>query len=327
MLKKFLSILAVGIVILAARSVVFASDKKVSSSLSHYIMGVVYADLGDLDNAIKEYRKALLADDKVALIHLNLAISLIKQNAPAAAVEELKEIEKLAPDSIEPHAILAILYSSQDKVDLAVSEYETALLKASKISPRDIDIYKSLGVLYLKQNKLNEAQGIYRLILALSPQDPEAHFYLGNVYWELKQGSLFEQELKKALELNPDYAEALNFLGYAFVEQNRNLRQAEIMIRKALRLEPDNGAYIDSLGWLYFKKGRTREAKKLLEKAASLMEDPVIYDHLGDAYFKLKEIAKAKLNWQKSLGLSPKQESVKKKIEGLEKNAGSTKSD
>jgi Tfp pilus assembly protein PilF len=326
-LKKFLSILAAGMVILAASSVVFASDKQVSSSLSHYIMGVVCTDLGDLDNAIKEYRKALLADDKAALIHLNLAISLIKKNDPEAAVEELKEIEKLAPDSIEPHAILAILYSSQDKVDLAVSEYETALLKASKISPRDIDIYKNLGVLYLRQNKLKEAQGIYRLILALSPQDPEAHFYLGSIYWELKQGGLFEQELKKALELNPDYAEALNFLGYAFVEQNRNLPQAEIMIRKALRLEPDNGAYIDSLGWLYFKKGRTREARKLLEKAASLMEDPVIYDHLGDTYFKLKEIAKAKLNWQRSLGLGPKQESVKKKIEGLDKNAGSAKSD
>jgi tetratricopeptide (TPR) repeat protein len=324
--KKSISILAAGLVILAVRSIALASDKLAASSLSHYIMGVVCADLGDVDGAIKEYRKALAADVEAAPIHLNLAVSLIKKNEPEAAIRELKEVERLSPEAIEPHAILAILYSSQDKVDLALSEYEAALFRASKLRPEDIDIYKSLGILYLRQNKLKEAQSVYRLIAALSPQDPEAHFYLGSVYYELKQENLFEQELKKALELKPDYAEALNFLGYAFVEQNKNLYQAEMMIQKAIRLEPDNGAYIDSLGWLYFKQGRIKKAKDLLEKAASLMEDPAIYDHLGDAYFKLKEVGKAKINWQKSLELNPKQDNLKKKIEALDKNAGSAKS-
>ena len=326
MLKKSISILAAGLVILAVKSIVFASDKPDTFSLTHYIMAVVYDDLGDVDRAIAEYKKALSADDGAALIHLNLAVSLIKENDVKAATRELELVEKLAPESVEPHAILAVLYSSQDKVDLALSEYEAALLKASKLSPKDIDIYKSLGILYLKQNKLKEALGVYRLISVLSPYDSEAHFYLGSIYWELKQENLFEKELKKALELNPDYAEALNFLGYEFVEQNRNLRQAEVMIQKAVNLEPDNGAYIDSLGWLYFKKGRIKKAREFLEKAASLMEDPVIYDHLGDVYFKLKEIDQAKLNWQESLKLDPKQESVKKKIENLDKNAGNAKS-
>ena len=326
MLKKSISILAAGLVILAVKSIVFASDKPDTFSLTHYIMAVVYDDLGDVDRAIAEYKKARSADDGAALIHLNLAVSLIKENDVKAATRELELVEKLAPESVEPHAILAVLYSSQDKVDLALSEYEAALLKASKLSPKDIDIYKSLGILYLKQNKLKEALGVYRLISVLSPYDSEAHFYLGSIYWELKQENLFEKELKKALELNPDYAEALNFLGYEFVEQNRNLRQAEVMIQKAVNLEPDNGAYIDSLGWLYFKKGRIKKAREFLEKAASLMEDPVIYDHLGDVYFKLKEIDQAKLNWQESLKLDPKQESVKKKIENLDKNACNAKS-
>ncbi|MFA5176710.1 MAG: tetratricopeptide repeat protein [Candidatus Omnitrophota bacterium] len=326
MLKKTISILAAGLVSLAVSSFVFASDRQVVSSLSHYIMAVICDDLGDADNAIKEYRKALADDAGAVPIHLNLAVSLIKKNDLDAAVKELKEVEKLAPESIEPHAILAILYTSQDKVDLAVSEYEKALLNASKLKPRDIGIYKSLGILYLRQNKLKEAQSVYSLISVLSPKDPEPHLYLASIYRELKQPGPAEQELKKALELNPDYAEALNFLGYEFVEQGKNLHQAEVMIRKALRLEPDNGAYIDSLGWLYFKKGRLREARELLGKAASLVEDPVIYDHLGDAHFKLKEFEKAKLNWQQSLKLDPKQESVKKKIENLDKNAGTAKS-
>jgi tetratricopeptide (TPR) repeat protein len=86
------------------------------------------------------------------------------------------------------------------------------------------------------------------------------------------------------------------------------------MIKKALELEPANGAYIDSLGWLYFKKGKTKEAIRELEKAIALIEDPVIYDHLGDAYFKLKDFGKAKENWEKSLKLLPGQDKVKEKI-------------
>jgi Tfp pilus assembly protein PilF len=91
------------------------------------------------------------------------------------------------------------------------------------------------------------------------------------------------------------------------------------MIRKALEMEPDNGAYIDSLGWLYFKKGKFKEAVTEIEKASLLVEDHVIFDHLGDAYLKVKDIEKAKLNWEKSLQLDAKQEQVKKKLEALNK--------
>jgi Flp pilus assembly protein TadD len=109
----------------------------------------------------------------------------------------------------------------------------------------------------------------------------------------------------------------LNYLGYLYVEENRNLETAETMIRKALELDSDNGAYIDSLGWLYFKRGKIKEALKELEKASALLADPVIYEHLGDAYFKTKELEKARANWQESLKLDPHQDKVKKKIEGL----------
>jgi len=55
-----------------------------------------------------------------------------------------------------------------------------------------------------------------------------------------------------------------------------------IRVRKqALVLEPENGAYLDSLGWFYYKKGKFKEALSHLERAASFLTDPVIYDHLG----------------------------------------------
>jgi len=295
----------------------YALDRKTSFVLSHYIMAVMHDRLGDTVEAIQEYKQALKADYKNSVIHSSLALAYIKQNEFEKAVEELKCAIKFDPETVEPHAILALLYSSQNKLDLAAVEYEIALKNASYLQPKNIDIYRSLGEIYLQQKKLKEAENTYRLILDLSPNDAEAHFYLANIYDSLKNREAAQKELKKTLELKPDYSEALNYLGYLYVEENKDLEQAEIMIKKALEIEPDNGAYVDSLGWLYFKQGKVEEAIKELEQASSLLKDPVIYDHLGDAYFKIGDVKNAKNIWQESLKLEPGQDKVKEKLEKL----------
>lgn len=294
-----------------------ALDKKASSELSHYIMGAMYDRLGKINLAIEEYKKALKVNYNNPQAHLNLATSYIKNNEIDKAITELGIVINFEPDTVEPHAILGLLYSLQNKPEAANHEYEIALQNASKLEPKNTEIYKSLGAVYLKQNKFQEAENIYRLILNLSCKDDQAHFYLGTIYRQQKKNALAEKELKEAIKNNPDYPEALNYLGYIYAEENRNLDQAEILIKKALEIEPDNGAYIDSLGWLYFKKGKTQEALHELIRASKLIEDPVVYDHLGDVYFNLRNNIESKLNWQKSLELDPAQNKVKQKIEKL----------
>lgn len=294
---------------------VLALDRKTSFALSHYIMAGMHNRLGNIDRAIEEYQKALKADPKSILIHLNLAASFIKKNDTSKAIEELKIATRLDPQAVEPHAILALLYSSLDQPDLATEEYEMALKNASRLQPKNIDIYKSLGLVYLRQKKYAAAENTYRLILDLAPEDSQAHFYLANVYDNINKRTLAVEHLKKAITLKPDYGEALNYLGYLYVEEKKNLNEAETMIRKALQIEPDNGAYVDSLGWLYFQQGRFKEALTELERASTLLDDPVIYDHLGDVYFKLNDLTKAKDSWKKSLKLDFTQEKVKEKLE------------
>ncbi|TRZ94929.1 tetratricopeptide repeat protein [bacterium] len=291
-----------------------ALDHKAKSALSHYIMGVMYDDLGQIDQAIQEYKKSLRFDSGNALVHFNLAVSYLKNSQLTKAEEEFKSAVKLDPDAVEPHALLALLYSSQHKIELATLEYEIALKNASRLEPKNVDIYKGLGMIYLRQKKFEAAKKTYQLILSFAPLDPEVHFYLGSTYNELKDKDAAVRQLRKALELKSDYADALNYLGYLYVEDNHNFDKAEAMIKKALEIEPDNGAYVDSLGWLYFKKGRLKEAVKELSRASGLMEDSVIYDHLGDTYFKLGDIDKAKLNWQKALKLDPNPDKIKTKL-------------
>ena len=296
----------------------FALEKQDNGGLTHYIMGVFYEDLGDIDKAISEYRQALDSDNAAA-IHLGLALSYVKKGTLGRAIDELGICIKLDPESIEPHAILALIYASQDKANLAEQEYEAALKNASKLEPKNAEIYKGLGSLYLKQDKLNEAEIVFKLALTLNPNDFESYFYLGAIYDKLNKSVLSEKELSKAIELKPDFDIALNYLGYIYAQQNRNLAKAEDLIRRALKADPDNAAYIDSLGWVYFRRGRIKEALKEIEKADSLIEDPEVSDHLGEIYLKMGDVKKARASWEKSLKLDPQQKPVKEKLDKLSK--------
>ena len=290
------------------------TNKEDTRSLSHYIVGTYCESLGDLEGATWEYHKAQETDPQSSLLHLNLASVFIQKNNPAEAIKELKQSIALAPEAVQPHALLALVYAVQNKVGLADEEYLLALQNATKSEPKNIDIYKGLGAIYLQQNKLKQAESIFKLVLNLAPADAQAHFYLGNIYYGLKDYSAVEKELKSAVELKPDYSEALNFLGYFYLEQDKFIEQAGVLIQEALALDPENGAYLDSFGWFYYKKGKFKEALSYLEKAASFFSNPEIYDHLGDVFLKLGNFANAKLNWEKSLKLDSGNDKVKAKL-------------
>jgi len=285
--------------------------------LSHYIVGVYSEDIGELERAAAEYKKALALDPQSSFLHLSLASVFIKKNDPDQAISHLKQSINLEPEAVEPHAILALVYAAQNRDELASEEYAVALKNAARLEPKNAEIYKSLGMVYLQQKKLKEAEGIFKVVTDLSPNDQEAHFYLANIYFELKNYQGVEKELLAAIKLNPDYHEALNFLGYFYLEQDKNIEEAGSMIRKALSFDPENGAYLDSLGWYYFKKGKYKEALQEIEKAASLVSDPEIYDHLGEVNLKTGNKEQARLNWEKALKLDPSREKIKQKLKKL----------
>src|SRR5258708_36717235 len=62
-----------------------------------------------------------------------------------------------------------------------------------------------------------------------------------------------EKNFLKSLEVSPDFAEALNYLGYMWAEHGQHLERAKDLIEKALNNEPKNAAHLDSLGWGHFK--------------------------------------------------------------------------
>jgi tetratricopeptide (TPR) repeat protein len=163
-----------------------------------------------------------------------------------------------------------------------------------------------------------------RALLKEYNQGGDAHrirALMSGIYSTAHQYEKAEEQLLLILRDDPDDATANNDLGYLWADQNKKLEEAEKRIRRALELDKrqrnsllhiglnsdlDNAAFVDSLGWVNFRKGDWQAARIELEKASRLPngdDDPVVWDHLGDVYFRLKETEKAKSAWRKAIEL------------------------
>jgi tetratricopeptide (TPR) repeat protein len=111
-----------------------------------------------------------------------------------------------------------------------------------------------------------------------------------------------EQYFRQALDIDPENAMTLNYLGYMWADKGVKLPDALKMVRKAVDIEPMNGAYLDSLGWVYFKMGEYELAEDNLRQAVTRDQtDPTVHMHMGDLYEKTGRIRLAAAQWELSL--------------------------
>jgi tetratricopeptide (TPR) repeat protein len=152
------------------------------------------------------------------------------------------------------------------------------------------------------------------------PKSTELYSRLALLYEKQKNRPESIKLIKKALELEPDNPDLLNFLGYSYAEEGINLNEAESLILKALGARPESGQIIDSLGWVYYKKGQYDKAVVELERAyRKLSTDSTIAEHLGDVYVKKHRYHDALRMYRKALTLeNPDTRRLRQKIESIE---------
>ncbi len=177
----------------------------------------------------------------------------------------------------------------------AIEMLQTYLLKKTN-SPI---LEEMLGDFYRIKKECHNAIQRYENVTKRKPVLADIYRKLGMCYEQTDQASKAEAAFAKALELNPNDSSALNYLGYWWADEGRNLDKAIELITRAVELHPDNGYYADSLGWIYFKIGEAKKAVMWLERAIQLApDDAVIHDHLGDVYWHLRRPLEARYKWQ-----------------------------
>ena len=259
-----------------------------------------------------------------ALIYARLALFLHGELDPARYLigEILEETERLeaaveAYRSIpagSDYAWAAQLRAAADLADLDRHDEAVAALRAMiDEQPGRIDAASALGDVYRMDERYDEAADAYDVAIGRIAAVENRHwrlFYVRGIAFErLGEWPEAEVDFMRALELEPDQPLVLNYLGYSWVEQGRNLDDAKTMIEKAVELRPDDGYIVDSLGWVAYRLGDFEEATRQLELAVELVPgDPIINDHLGDAYWQVGRLNEARFQWRRVLTLEPEDE-------------------
>jgi tetratricopeptide (TPR) repeat protein len=287
-----------------------------------------------------------------AEVLFGLGTSLGRQGGEDLALAYLQLAIYLAPNHPLALMSLADLYESMKKPELAIKAYQRVPEDSPLKRNAEIQLATNLDAL----ERTDESKKILERLLKDHADDQEAIMALGNVLrarkefaecadiygkgiaalknpqranWLIfyfrgicneraKQWSGAEGDFKRALELFPDQAHVLNYLGYSWIDQGINLDEGMRMIRRAVEQRPDDGYIVDSLGWAHYRIKEYDEAVKQLERAVELKpQDPTINDHLGDAYWKTGRTLEATFQWAHARDLSPEPDDLKKITEKL----------
>lgn len=208
------------------------------------------------------------------------------------------------------------------------TEAASILQKAIAINPEDGYLYKLLGDAHRRSADYIRGKNAYETALEMGHSTSDLHRNLGVALERLNQTQAAEKHLKLALEMNPDDAFALNYLGYWWADQGRNLDEAIALIKRAVQLRPSSGYFVDSLGWVHFRLGDAEKAVQFLEKATELEPaDSEIAGHLGDVYWYLGRHDEARFKWRLAKSLSVEQKEKNKFSSRINSGLPSSESD
>ncbi len=254
------------------------------------------------DAAVQALRQiAELDHDKDAVVEAEIIDTYrVGKNLPKAQAEAEAALKKW-PDDRTLHVAHASLLADTGQTDAAAAEMKKLLDGKS-----DRETYFQLAQLvYDRGRKFDEEAKALDAAEKLSTTKDEKQaiwFQRGAMYERMKKVDLAEAEFRKILEVDPDNAPALNYLGYMLADRNTKLPEALSLITKALNIEPNSGAYLDSLGWVYYKMNRLPEAEDNLRQALlRTPRDATVHDHMGDVLLKESKVKDAIAQWQISL--------------------------
>jgi len=252
---------------------------------AYYFLGSLAYESNKLSEAVDYFSKTILLNKEFEQAYYDLAVAQIGLNQSSQALATLEKARQQFPQNFVLEFWTGMAFSRQKDYTQAIQHYTAAEVIARATEPKRLnkEFYFQLGAACERKGDLEQA----------------------------------EKYFQKCLEFAPNFAEALNYLGYMWAEHGTRLDKARDFIEKAVKLEPKNAAYLDSLGWVLYKLSKPAEALDYIVKAAQLSEQPdaTVYDHLGDVYAALHQRSKAREAWQKSFSLEAN-DAVLKKLDG-----------
>ncbi|MBI4664591.1 MAG: tetratricopeptide repeat protein [Verrucomicrobia bacterium] len=312
-----------------------------------------YVQLGELGKAEAIFARMVKTYPQLFMLRGKLAELYLRTGKKEQAAEQLEAIAQLEPTNPRTQAFLGSLALDNHNVEQAIRHFERALalspdleqvyyeLAGVKIvnqkKPEEglallakartrfrpgfvMEYYTGLAHVLLKQYREGIQHFTSAELLAKADQPArlthQFYYQLGSACERNGDSEQAEKHFQKCLEISPDSADAMNYLGYMLTERGTKLEQARILIQRAVELEPNNAAFLDSFGWVLFKLNQPREALTYLHRSIEKSEelDSTLYDHLGDIYRTLDELERAREAWQRALAIEDSRDATSKSL-------------
>ena len=260
------------------------------SASAYYSLGSVAQAAGDLAKAAEHFRKAAELDPDSSRHFAAWGETLMSMGELEEAARVLEQDLRARPRSIPSLLLLGQVYVRRRQYEKARETLE----KAIAMAPDFTSAYHGLGTACTKLGDQEKGKEYFERFKLLKAQDAQRH----------REGLKAADDVARVREA---LAELYTSAGKVYLGHGE-VSTAEEHLRKAAEIDPDFAECRQVLAWLYRMQGRTEEAlselRKLEETAAG---DPAVCLSLGEIYSQLAEFEGAERAYQKLIEISPLQ--------------------
>jgi tetratricopeptide (TPR) repeat protein len=201
------------------------------------------------------------------LAQLRAALELDSLGRTDDAIARLKALAAARPTRSEPLIEVGDLLRSHQRYGEAVAAYDAAVARTPQPEADDWRLFYSRGVAEERSDNWVRAEADLKRALALQPNQPLVLNYLG--YSWIDKGQNLDDALgmiRHAVDLSPDDGYIVDSLGWAYFRL-RDFDHATQYLERAIELLPEDPTINDHLGDAYWRDGRLAEARYQWKRA------------------------------------------------------------
>ena len=267
------------------------------------VVGLLSLEANELDMAEQYLQQSMRNGFKdPEKIYMYLGITADRKENKSKALEWYGKIDKSNQHYLEAQLATASIIAQTKNTDAAISMLDN-LTELTAV--QEIVVAQAQASLLVQDKRHQEAFELIKKTINTIPNTPQLIYDYAMAAERIGKLDLMENELRKVIQLQPDFSAAYNALGYSFADRNINLKEAKTLIETAQKLSPSDHYILDSLGWVEYRLGNYAVAVEHLRKAYSVQEDPEISAHLGEVLWKQGLQEEAKNIWGKALKAFP----------------------
>lgn len=267
---------------------------------AHFLLGVAYNQLGNVERASNEMQVAVSIDPAMADAYVGLGEIMLNRNQPKAAMEYAQLAMQHSPNRTDVLVLAGSAAANMHNLALA----EKFLQAYSAAVPNSADGYNRLGNLRLIQKRDSEALAYYEKSLAVAPRNYGALDGIASTLVRKGDRGAAVARVQAVLSQG-ETPELLSLAGKIYLEVG-NQQAAEDVLKRALQHSSEIYAPYVQLGGLYARSQRLPEAINYFNSAVKMRPgDIASWTMLGMLYQQTGDLQKAENSYTHALDIEP----------------------